>query len=109
MTDAEEIEHLKEELKRLQQARRRSQMSETVADFAWLIEAPGPRYLAVRKGLGDYRGEFYWTDKPNDALRFFNKAQADFTGTAIRRLLPDLWAFAGTLGEAWPREHKWVT
>lgn len=72
---------------------------------AWLIEAPGTNYLAVRT-LG--RPEFYWTPDPNKALRFFTKQDADQTAMAVRRMEPDLWGFALTLGEAWPREHKWL-
>lgn len=79
-----------------------------MTDFCWLIEAPGANYLAVRKAPGDYRGEFFWTSDPNRALRFFDKEQADLSSTAIRALHPDLWGFAGTLGEAWPREHGWL-
>lgn len=77
--------------------------------FAWLIEAPGPCYLGVRKAPGDYRGVFYWTSDANRALRFFNKEQTDLSLTAIRVLRPDLWSFTSTLGEAWPREHGWLS
>lgn len=80
-----------------------------MTSFAWLVEAPGPHYLAVRKCPGDYRGEFYWSRDANDALRFFNKEQADLTATGLRALNPTLWGFAGSLGEAWPREHGWLS
>lgn len=83
-------------------ANRDPQAGEAVA---WLIEAPGANYLAVRT-LG--RAEFYWTTDPNKALRFFTKDDAHQTAMAVRRMEPELWAFALTLGEAWPREHKWL-
>lgn len=76
--------------------------------FAWLIEAPGQRYLGVRKALGDYRSEFYWTDDPHKALRLISQEAADGVAMAVRKLAPDLWGFASTLGEAWPREHGWL-
>lgn len=83
---------------------RRRPMAET---FAWLIEAPGPRYLAVREVPKMY-GEFIWTDDPNKALRFWSKEQCDKTMLAIRRMDPPLFGFEVTLGNAWPREHGWV-
>jgi len=73
-----------------------------MSDFAWLIEAPGANYLAVGKVR-----RFYWTTDANQALRFWSMEQADLTATAVRELNPDLWAFALTLGEAWPRQHAW--
>lgn len=73
--------------------------------FYWLVEAPGPHYLGVRK-LPGY--EFYWTPDVNKALRFTTKHDADFTSMAVRALAPQLWAFATTLGEAWPREHGFI-
>ncbi len=80
-----------------------------MTDFAWLIEAPGAHYLGVRKALGDYRSEFYWTHDPHKALRLISKDAADGVAMAVRKLAPELWGFAGTLGEAWPREHGWLS
>lgn len=77
-----------------------------MTDFAWLIEAPGQNYLAVRKaGLTP---RFHWTDDANKALRFWSREQADLTAAAVRQLNPDLWAFASLLGEAWPHQHGWL-
>lgn len=76
-------------------------------DFAWLIEAPGQNYLGARN-IAHYP-EFYWTADANSALRFWSKDQADLTASAVRRMQPALWAFAANLGEAWPREHGWLT
>lgn len=78
-----------------------------MSDFAWLIEAPGPNYLGVWQ-LGHNPPQFRWTSDANKALRFWSKEQADLTAGAVRALQPALWAFAGTLGEAWPREHVWL-
>ncbi len=74
--------------------------------FAWLIEAPGPRYLGTRE-IG-HRPEFHWFAEADKATRFFSKAQADGVAMAVRALNPDLWGFALTLGEAWPREHGFI-
>lgn len=76
-----------------------------MADFAWLIEAPGQRYLAARH-LGCY--EFYWTDEHAKAIRFINQEQADQTMMAIRHLAPDLFGFEKTLCNAQPVEHGWM-
>lgn len=78
-----------------------------MTDFAWLIEAPGQRYLAVRQ-LSSNPPDFYWTQDANAALRFWSREQADLAAGGIRTLNPDLWGFALTLGEAWPREHGWL-
>ena len=77
-----------------------------MSDFYWLIEAPGQNYLASRQTKGF--GEFYWTRDHTQALRFFSEAQADDTAVAIRRMAPELWGFALTLGEAKPVEHGWI-
>lgn len=69
--------------------------------MAWLVEAPGPRYLATRK-VG--RDEFYWSVNVSQATRFWSREQADGVMMALRELSPDLFAFAATLGDAWPRE-----
>lgn len=76
-----------------------------MSKFTWLVEAPGPRYLAVRK-LAGY--EFHWTDDANKALRFNDQEQADLTMMGIRELAPALFAFAALLGDPRPIEHGWV-
>ena len=53
----------------------------------YLIELPGQVYMATRK-LACY--EFYWTEDPSKALRFFSHEQADTTAMAIRELHKDL-------------------
>lgn len=74
--------------------------------FCWLIEAPGANYLSTWSIGGATR--FRWASDPNKALRFYSREQADSVAMAVRALDPDLWGFAGTLGEAWPREHGWL-
>jgi hypothetical protein len=74
--------------------------------FAWLIEAPGARYLGTREIGHDPR--FFWTIEHSKALRFVSKDAADGAMMAIRALAPELWAFAVNLGEARPTEHAWV-
>ena len=76
-----------------------------MTDFAWLIEAPGQRYLATRH-LG--RDEFHWTQDAAKATRFCSEAQADGVMMAVRELASDLFAFAANLGDAKPTEHGWL-
>jgi hypothetical protein len=76
------------------------------ADFAWLVEAPGPNYLGAR-AIGGFP-DFFWTSDATKALRFWTKEQADFTAMAVRRMEPRLWDFALTLGDAFPRQHGFV-
>jgi hypothetical protein len=66
---------------------------------AWLIEAPGLKYLATRF-LGKY--EFHWTADRNAALKFYTEQQADMTMMAVRESEPHLFAFAALLGDAKP-------
>lgn len=73
--------------------------------FAWLIEAPGQHYLGAHT-LG--RSEFYWTTDHMKALRFRSREEAGRVQDAVREASPDLFAFAKTLGEAWPVEHGWL-
>jgi hypothetical protein len=73
--------------------------------FAWLIEAPGARYLGARH-LGRY--EFFWTEDHAKALRFHDETQADLTMMTVRDLKPDLFAFAALLGDAKAVEHGWI-
>ncbi len=75
--------------------------------FAWLIEAPGPSYLAAHEGVGHVH-EFRWTREATEALRFYSQKQADAAMMAVRQLDPRLWGFAAVLGEARPVEHAWI-
>jgi len=77
-----------------------------VSNFAWLIEAPGARYLGTQE-IGHYP-EFYWTTDDAKATRFYSKKQADGVMMAVRRMEPALFAFAVNLGDAWPVEHAWI-
>lgn len=77
-----------------------------MSNFAWLIEAPGQRYLAARK-LGGYN--FHWTADHEKALRFMSEAQADLTMMAIRELAPSLFSFEVPIGNARAVEHGWHT
>ena len=74
--------------------------------FAWVIEAPGQRYLAPREIGLHYH--FHWTQDHNLALRFYSREQADLTMMAIRDFNPSLFAFAVNLGDAHPVEHGWM-
>lgn len=64
----------------------------------------GPAYLAAHH-LGGY--QFYWTDDPHKAIRFFLEDQANTVMMAVRQLRGDL--FPACLIVA-PRavEHVWV-
>lgn len=80
--------------------------------FAWVIEAPGPRYLATRN-VGGWG--FHWTADHNDALRFYSIQHADAVMEAVRNLDRQingfdkgLFAFEATLGNAKPVEHGWL-
>lgn len=77
-----------------------------MSEFAWLIEAPGPNYLAVRTLTN--RSDFVWTNDANAAIRFMSEKQADDTMTALRYLSRDLFSFDGTLGPARAVEHGWI-
>lgn len=77
-----------------------------MTDFAWLIEAPGQNYLAVR--VIAKVSEFHWSKDHNKALRFYNHDQADAVMMAVRNLEKELFGFALTLGEARPIEHGWT-
>ena len=88
-------------------------------DFRWLIEAPGPKYLAVQP-LTSSAG-FEWIADHNSALAFRSEAQADDMMAALRQMdrLHDsyenngklswgkLFAFEPTLGNAKAVEHGW--
>ena len=90
-----------------------------MSDFAWVIEAPGPRYLAVQRlKMSD---NFGWTTDHNKALRFYSQEQADALMMAVRQMDREigglknhnqlvsgaLFAFETTLGNAKPVEHGW--
>ena len=88
-------------------------------DFRWLIEAPGPKYLAVQRLTSS--GTFEWTADHNSALAFRSEVQADSMMAALRQMdrLHDsyenngklswgkLFAFEPTLGNAKAVEHGW--
>lgn len=82
-----------------------------MADFRWLIEAPGIRYLAVQRlSMSD---NFEWTSDHNKALALRSQEQADALMMAVRQMDRDfnkgaLFAFEATLGNARPVEHGWM-
>ena len=73
-----------------------------MAEFCWLIEAPGQNYLYT------YSRKFFWTKDAGRALRFHSEDQADAAMMAIRELDAELFAFAKTLGDAKPIEHGFM-
>ena len=75
-------------------------------EFAWLIEAPGQRYLAVQ--CLRMSNSFEWSQDHNKAIRFYSKEQADATMMAVRQLAPDFFGFEKTIGDARPVEHGWI-
>lgn len=91
-------------------------------DFRWLIEAPGPRYLAVQ-ALTGAGASFEWTSDHNRALAFRSQEQADNAMAALRSMdraltakinhsklsWGDLFAFEPSLGNAKAVEHGWMT
>lgn len=84
-----------------------------MSDFRWLIEAPGPRYLAVQRlRMSD---TFEWTADHNRALAFRSEEQADALMMAIRQMDRQqndfdkgLFGFEHTLGNAKAVEHGWM-
>lgn len=91
-----------------------------MTDFRWLIEAPGPRYLAVQRLSGS--DNFEWTADHNKALAFRSQEQADALMMAVRQLdrqmdaernhgklsWGELFAFEPKLGNAKAVEHGWL-
>lgn len=74
-------------------------------DFRWLIEAPGPQYLAVQKlQVGCF---FQWTKDHNAALAVRSKEQAEDLMMAVRSIKPEIFGFEPMLGAAQPVEHCW--
>jgi hypothetical protein len=73
---------------------------------AWLLEAPGPKYVTV-----DDFGYFEWTTDANEALQYRTEAQAK----EAHALLSDpyntssegLFEEAGGAKNVQPREHAW--
>lgn len=90
-------------------------------DFRWLIEAPGPKYLAVQRLTSSTN--FEWSADHNKALAFRSEVQADDMMAALRQMdrLHDsyenhgklswgkLFAFEPTLGNARAVEHAWAS
>lgn len=75
-----------------------------MANFAWLIEAPGPSYLSARK-LGSIY-EFFWSNNHDQGIRFLNGTQADLVMMAVREMAPQLFAWPGPQYPK-PVEHGW--
>ena len=90
-------------------------------DFRWLIEAPGPHYLAVQSITSSHT--FEWTTDHEKALAFRSEQQADAMMMALRQLdrqleawenrgklsWGKLFAFEPSLGNAKAVEHGWVS
>jgi hypothetical protein len=85
-----------------------------MTDFRWLIEAPGPRYLAVQRlHMSD---NFEWTSDHNKALAFRSQDQADALMMAVRQMDRQnngfdkgLFGFEASIGNAKAIEHGWLT
>lgn len=77
-----------------------------MTNFRWLIEAPGQRYLSVRRLTG--RHSFTWTTDHNAALQFKSQEQADLMMQALRDMDRTLFGFDETLGPARATEHGWI-
>jgi hypothetical protein len=90
------------------------------SDFRWLIEAPGARYLAVKRLTS---GSFFeWTANHDKALAFRSEEQADDMMTALRHMDREhdsyqnhgnlswgkLFGFEPMLGNAKAVEHGWL-
>jgi hypothetical protein len=74
--------------------------------FSWLIESPGPHYLRV---LGsDNNAHFQWATDANKAIRFYDRVQADAVYSALRAIVPTLFAFEAILTNAKPVEHGFL-
>lgn len=84
-----------------------------MADFRWLIEAPGTKYLAVQHlSKSD---NFEWTGDHNRAIAFRSEDQADAVMMAVRQMDQmlngfdkGLFGFEASLGNAKAVEHGWV-
>ena len=90
-----------------------------VDDFRWLIEAPGTKYLAVRRF--ERSTNFEWTDDHNKAIAFNSRKQGEDMLDTIRQMDRELhthenggrlswgklFAFEPTIGNARVIEHGW--
>lgn len=81
-----------------------------MTDFRWLIEAPGPKYLAVQRLSGS--DNFEWTSDHDKALAFRSQDQAEALMMAVRQIdrgfcKGALFGFEASLGNARPVEHGW--
>lgn len=75
-------------------------------EYTWLIEAPGPHYLSTHV-LGR-QSEFTWVKDANAALRFYTVQQSDGVLYALRKLQPELFAFARNLGDPRSVQHGFM-
>lgn len=104
---AEEFKLMEGEAARLVLAARKR------TDFRWLIEAPGPRYLAIQRlSMSD---NFEWTTDHDKALAFRSEGQADALMMAVRQMSRQihgfdkgLFGFEATIGNAKATEHGWL-
>jgi hypothetical protein len=91
-----------------------------MSDFRWLIEAPGPRYLAVQRLTSS--ANFKWTQDHDKALAFRSQEQAEHLMDALRQMdrafdsqenggklsWGKIFAFEPTMGNARAVEHGWI-
>lgn len=84
-----------------------------MTNFRWLIEAPGPRYLAVQRL--HVSNNFEWTSEHDKALAFQSQDQADALMMAVRQMDRQingfdkgLFGFEASLGNAKAVEHGWM-
>ena len=96
-----------------------SEHKKPVDDFRWLIEAPGTKYLTIRRFDGAI--DFEWTSDHDKAIAFHSKAQGEDMLDALRQMdrtldaqqnggrlsWGKLFAFEPTLGNARVIEHGW--
>jgi hypothetical protein len=81
-------------------------MVEGMPHSAWLIEAPGPRYLAMKQRDGE--AVFEWTPNFERSLVFSSGAHASDMISALRQMSPQLFGFERTLGSARAVENTWT-
>ncbi len=72
--------------------------------YAFLIEMPGPAYLAAKECGGHI---FYWTTNCHDAIRFQMRQQAEAVMMAVRQLRGDLFPACLPYSPR-PVEHKFM-
>jgi hypothetical protein len=68
--------------------------------FAWLIEAPGPCYMAT-DGT-----DFYWVKDANRAAAFGDKTSAELLLSTVTRMVPEVFRWPGPTAPK-PVEHGW--